>query len=45
MICLPVWRDRVRCLGTDLVYVVRCWLISPDKLNLPSWLLAYLADK
>ena len=54
-ICLPVWRDRVRrsllirwscvrALPQD-IYVVHCWLINPNKLNLLSWLLAYLSDK
>ena len=52
---LPVWRDRVRRLATDPVvmpsrpatdiYVVHCWLISPNKLNLLLWLLTYLSDK
>ena len=52
---LPVWRDRIRRLATDPVvmrsslttnrYVVHCWLITPNKLNLLSWLLAYLSDK
>ena len=52
---LLVWRDRVRRLATDQVvtrsspatdlYVVYCWLISPYKFNLLSWLLAYLSDK
>ena len=55
LICLSVWRGRVRRLATDPVvmrsspstdiYVVHCWLISPYKLNLLSWLLAYLSDK
>ena len=27
------------------IYVVHCWLINPNKLNLLSWLLAYLSDK
>ena len=26
------------------IYVVHCWLINPNKLNLLSWLLAYLSD-
>ena len=53
--CLPVWQDRIRHLATDPVvmrsspamdiYVVHCWLINPNKLNLLSWLLAYLFDK
>ena len=52
---IPVWRDRVRswllirwscvrALPQD-IYVVHCWLINPNKLNLLSWLLAYLSDK
>ena len=52
---IPVWRDRVRRLATDRVvmrsspatdiYVVHYWLISPNKLNLLWWLLAYISDK
>ena len=52
--CLPVWRDKIRHLATDPVvmrtspatdiYVVHCWLINPNKLNLILWLLAYLSD-
>ena len=51
----PVWHDRIRRSATDPVvmrsspatdiYVVHCWLINPTKLNLLSWLLAYLSDK
>ena len=54
-LCLPVWRDSMRRLTTDPVvmrlspatdiYVVHCWLINPNKLNLLSWLLAYLSGK
>ena len=52
---LPVLRNRIRRLATDQVvmrsspamdiYVVHCWLINLNKLNLLSWLLAYLSDK
>ena len=54
---IPVWRDRIRRLAptpvvmrlspaTDIIiYVVHCWLINPNKLNLLSWLLAYLSDE
>ena len=43
---LPVWHDRIRGLTTDYdIYVVHCWLINPNKLNLRSWLLTYLSDK
>ena len=55
LIRLPVWHDRIKRLATDPVvmrsrtatdiYVVRCWLINPNKLDLLSWLLAYLSDK
>ena len=55
MFCLPVWRDRIKRVATDPwscvralpqdIYVVHCWLINPNKLNLLSWLLAYLSDK
>ena len=47
--------DRIRCLATDPVvmrlspatdlYVVHCWLINQNKLNLLSWLLVDLSDK
>ena len=51
-----MWRDKVRRSDTDPVvmrsnpvtghlYVVHCWLINPNKLNLFSSLLAYLSDK
>ena len=50
-----MWHDRIRRSATDPVvmrsspakdiYVVHCWLINPNKLNLLSWLLAYLSDK
>ena len=49
---LLVWCNRIRRLATDQVvmrlspatniYVMHCWLISPNKVNLLSWLLAYL---
>ena len=54
-LAIPVWRERIGCLATDLVvkhsspatdiYVVHCWLINTNKLNLLSWLLANLSDK
>ena len=51
-----MWRDSVRCLTTNPVamcsspamdiYAVHCWLISPNKLNLFSWLLViYVINK
>ena len=53
--CPPVWRDRlIMLLATNPVvvgsspatdkYVMHCWLISPNKLNVLPWLLAYLND-
>ena len=50
-----IWHDRVRRLATDPVvmrsspatdiYDVYCWLSSPNKVNLLSWLLVYLYNK
>ena len=49
-----VCRDKVKRLATDLVVMrlssatghMRCaLLINPNKLNLLSWLLAYVSDK
>ena len=36
--------NDVRVLPQDIC-VVHCWLINPNKLNLLSWLLAYLSHK
>ena len=40
---LLTWWSCVRALPQD-IYVVHCWLINPNKLNLLSWSLAYLSN-
>ena len=47
-IILPI---RWSCIRTSspatghIMYVMHCWLINPNMLNLLSWLLAYLSNK
>ena len=53
-----MWRHRIRLFATECrpgghafeschkTYVVHCWLINPNKLNLLSWLLSiYLINQ